>query len=155
MSGVRRLAPHRRGMQTVFWRWSGEKAGLSPRNWCWWMPFIMGLSGLPQTLTIMSSVSGSTIIWTHFVYMFVHQVRSRKQGLCHIHKSLATQFVKSLRAREVYVSINQASIDSANGLSSQCSATTHYMNQCWVVAIWVIGNKFQQYFNQTTTTYIQ
>ena len=52
----------------------------------------------------------------------------------------------------IYASMNRVSIDSDNGLSP--STPSHYLNQCWVIINWTLGNKLQWNFNQNTRLFI-
>ena len=52
------------------------------------------------------------------------------------------------RATHICVS-NLTTIGSDNGLSSR-----HYLNQCWNIINWTIGNKFQWNFNQNSIIFI-
>ena len=48
--------------------------------------------------------------------------------------------------------MNWVSIGSDNDLSP--SAPSHYLDQCWVIINWTLGNKLQWNFHQNTTLFI-
>ena len=39
-------------------------------------------------------------------------------------------------------------------MACRLSAPSHYLNQCWVIVNWTLGNKFQWNFNQNTKLFI-
>ena len=41
------------------------------------------------------------------------------------------------------------------GWLATCSAPCHYLNLCWLITNWTLGNKFQWNFNQNTTIFNQ